>query len=161
MTSLTIAHAGPDFALMQWGSILVALFRGPITTQHIEIARPIAYDAIRDAHAGGALLTIFEPSAYEASPESRAVAASIFEDAGKVVRAVAVVYEGSERRAALLERSRDVLARAETSAKSAAFSEVGPAAKWVLDASGLGKDEREPDQLALAIARARKTLPAR
>lgn len=69
MTSLTIAHAGPDFALMQWGSILVA--------------------------------------------------------------------------------------------KSAAFSEVGPAAKWVLDASGLGKDEREPDQLALAIARARKTLPAR
>lgn len=158
MSLLQVAHAEPDFLILRWRAILVAVFRGPLVARHLETARPIAYEAIREANAGGALLSIFAPSASEQGQESRALAAELFEDAGRTVRAVGIVYEGKgPQAAALLERSRDVITRAGTHAPVATFDAVAPAAKWVLETSKLLADPAEPERLVQAIAEARAT----
>lgn len=152
---LRVAHSEPDFMLLRWGHLFIALFRGPLVPRHMEIARPIAYDAIREAVNGGALLSIFESSASEQGQESRALAAELFEDAGRAVRAVAIVYEGRGGSvAALQDRSRDVITRAGTPAPVAMFDAVAPAAKWVLETSKLGTDA-DARALVAALERTR------
>lgn len=152
---IRVAHSEPDFSLLRWRGLFVTIFRGPLVTRHMEVARPIAYEAINDAVAGGALLTLFGAKAFEAGEQSRNVAVELFEDAGRVVRAVAVVYEATGAVGqALRERSRDILARSGSQAPFAAFEELPAAVKWVLETSKIGTAADVPTLVA-AIERER------
>jgi hypothetical protein len=158
MSSLRIDHAEPDFLLLRWRTILVTLYRGPLVARHLEIVRPVAYELIREAAEGGALLSIFASGASEAGQESRAAAAELFEDAGRALRAVAIVYEGAgQHAAALVERSRDVVARAGLPSPVAAFTALAPAATWLFETSRLITDPGEPGRFVQAIEQARRT----
>ena len=162
MTQLIVAHSESDFLILRWGSLFITVFRGPILARHMELARPLAYEAIRDARDGGALLSIFEASASEQGLESRGLAAELFEDAGRTVRAVAIVYEGHGPEVAVLqERTRDVMTRAGTQAPLMTSESLAPAARWVLETAKLGASPDETAQLVRAIdqARARKASP--
>lgn len=151
---LKARHTDGSLILATWNeTLLVAIFRGAMTQAQFVVAQPIAYEAVRAAHDGGALLTIFEPSAFEADEQSRATAARMIEDAGRVLRAVAIVYEaGGAASRALVERSRDVLTRSETEAQVKGFETVTPAAAWVLETARLARTQGDASKLADAIA---------
>jgi hypothetical protein len=154
MLGLRVAHADSRFVLATWRTLLIVVFRGPIEPRQFVIIEPVAHALVRDAREGGGLLTVFEAGAFEADERTRATAARIFEDAGRVLRAIAIVYEGGAR-GALAARSKDILARSETSAKVASFPDVSSAAAWLVPASETARHADDVRELVEEIERVR------
>lgn len=156
MLGLRVAHADSSFVLATWRTILIVIWRGPMEARHFTIIEPIAYELLRDAKDGCGLISVFEAGVFEASRDSREHASRIFEDAGRVLRAAAYVYEGApDRVAALVARSEDVIARADTPAAVARFTDLTLAADWLVDACKLARHAEEARHLVEAITRLR------
>jgi hypothetical protein len=158
---LKLEFADEHLAVARWNSsILVLLFRGPVGAAQLEAARPGAHRTLRDASEGGGLLSIFERGAHEVDTTNRGTAAELIEQAGRVLKGIAYVYESEREQAALVARHRDVIARSGTEAPFRAFFDVAEAVSWLLARFDDPAMSDDADAFVEAIARLRRTRAA-